>query len=198
MIAIVDYGMGNATSVKKAFDALKIKSLITSTKKDIQVADKILLPGVGSFGDAVDALHKLNIFQIIEEEVGLKKKPILGICLGMQLLADSSEESIGKKGFGFINTSCKKFDITLKVPHVGWNNITHNNSILFKNIPNNSDFYFVHSYHFHSSLQESSSSLEYGYTFTSSLESKNIYGVQFHPEKSQKYGLELLKNFGEL
>jgi len=198
MIAIVDYGMGNATSVKKAFDALKVESIITSNKEDLKLANKILIPGVGSFGDAVDALHKLDIFQTIKDEVLLQKKPILGICLGMQLLAESSEESIDKKGFGFIQTTCKKFDITLKVPHVGWNNITHNNSILFKNIPNESDFYFVHSYHFEEALLEASSSLEYGYTFTPSIEKQNIFGVQFHPEKSQKYGLELLKNFGDL
>ena len=197
MIAIVDYGIGNATSVKKAFDLLRIQTIITSTQADLQSADKILIPGVGSFGDAVDALHSLNIFQTIKDEVLLNKKPILGICLGMQLLADSSEESVDKKGFGFIQGSCKKFDIELKVPHVGWNNITHNDSILFQNIPNNSDFYFVHSYHFDILTNEKSSHLEYGYEFTSSIEKENIFGVQFHPEKSQQYGLELLKNFGE-
>jgi len=198
MIAIVDYGMGNATSVKKAFDFLKIPSMVTSTKEEIQAANKILIPGVGSFGDAVDALHELNIFQTIKDEVILKKKPILGICLGMQLLANSSQESPDKEGFGFIKTSCKKFNIDLKVPHVGWNNITHKNTVLFSNIPNDSDFYFVHSYYFDNSVIEQSSNLEYGCMFTTSVERENVFGVQFHPEKSQKYGLELLKNFGEL
>jgi glutamine amidotransferase len=116
----------------------------------------------------------------------------------MQLLAEGSKESLEKEGFGFIKTECKKFNIEEKVPHVGWNNITHNSSKLFKNIPNDTDFYFVHSYHFDILTDEKSSSLEYGYAFCSSVEKGHIFGIQFHPEKSQKYGLELLKNFGEL
>lgn len=198
MIVIIDYGMGNSISVKKAFDFLKIPSLISSKKDEIKKAEKLLIPGVGAFGDAVTALHQLDIFETIKEEVLLNKKPILGICLGMQLLAEASEESPHAEGFGFIKGSCKKFQINLKVPHVGWNNITHNNSTLFKNIPNNSDFYFVHSYHFDTTTKEKTSTLVYGYEFCSSLEKENIYGVQFHPEKSQKFGLELLRNFGGL
>jgi len=200
MICIIDYGMGNATSVKKAFDLLAIDSLISNNPEDIKSCEKLLIPGVGAFGDAVDALHTLKLFDVIKKEVVEHKKPILGICLGMQLFAKSSQESREKEGFGFIDTECKKFDIKLKVPHVGWNDIEieQKNSKLFKNIPNHSDFYFVHSYHFEETLTQKSSTLEYGYKFTSSIESENIYGVQFHPEKSQKYGLELLKNFGEL
>lgn len=197
MIAIIDYGMGNATSVKKAFDLLSIKSVITSKSEVIKESTKILIPGVGSFGDAIDSLHRLDIFQTIQEEVSKNNKPILGICLGMQLLAQYSEESPKKNGFGFIQGSCKRFNIDLKVPHVGWNNITHYNSKLFINIPNESDFYFVHSYHFDIGIKERSSMVNYSYNFTSSFEKNNIFGVQFHPEKSQQYGLQLLKNFGE-
>jgi len=200
MISIIDYGMGNSNSVKKALDFLNIKSEITSSIKTIKLADKILLPGVGAYSDAVDALHNLNIFDELKEKVLIKKTPILGICLGMQLLANSSEESKDKKGLSFIDTSCKKFTCDLKVPHVGWNDIDilKTDSPLFKNIPNHSDFYFVHSYHFDTNINEKSTIVEYGYKFTSSYEKDNIFGLQFHPEKSQKYGLEILKNFGNL
>jgi len=200
MIAIVEYGMGNANSVKKAFDFLGIKSIITSNQAEISTADKLLIPGVGAFGDAVDALHELSLFETILETVEVKQKPILGICLGMQLLTKGSEESKEKDGFSFLDTTCKKFTTHLKIPHVGWNDIQIDSSkdTLFKNIPNGSDFYFVHSFHLDAGLDHSSSHVEYAYNFTSSIEKENIFGVQFHPEKSQKYGLELLKNFGNL
>lgn len=200
MIAIIDYGMGNSNSVQKAFESLGIKSIITNKELEIKNSSKILIPGVGAFGDAIDALHRLNIFELIKDEALSRKKPLLGICLGMQLLASSSKESEGFEGFGFIDTVCKKFECDLKIPHVGWNDIeiTKQNSLLFKNIPNHSDFYFVHSYHFDANIAQRSSIVNYGYPFASSLEKDNIFGVQFHPEKSQKYGLELLKNFGEL
>ena len=200
MISIIDYGMGNSTSVKKAFDFLNIKCSITSSLDEIKKANKILIPGVGAYDDAIDALHSLNLFDELKELILIDKKPILGICLGMQLLANSSLESKDKKGFGFIDTECKKFDCNLKVPHVGWNNIeiVNKDSLLFKNIPDNSDFYFVHSYHFDENVAEKSSVVDYGYKFTSSLEKDNIFGLQFHPEKSQKYGLEILKNFGDI
>lgn len=200
MIAIIDYGMGNSNSVQKAFESLGIKSIITNKELEIKNSSKILIPGVGAFGDAIDALHRLNIFELIKDEALSRKKPLLGICLGMQLLASSSKESEGFEGFGFIDTVCKRFECDLKIPHVGWNDIeiTKQNSPLFKNIPNHSDFYFVHSYHFDANITQRSSIVNYGYPFASSLEKDNIFGVQFHPEKSQKYGLELLKNFGEL
>lgn len=200
MIAIIDYGMGNSNSVQKAFESLGIKSIITNKELEIKNSSKILIPGVGAFGDAIDALHRLNIFELIKDEALSRKKPLLGICLGMQLLASSSKESEGFEGFGFIDTVCKRFECDLKIPHVGWNDIeiTKQNSLLFKNIPNHSDFYFVHSYHFDANIAQRSSIVNYGYPFASSLEKDNIFGVQFHPEKSQKYGLELLKNFGEL
>jgi len=200
MISIIDYGMGNSASVKKAFDFLNIKCNITSSFDEIRKSDKLLIPGVGAYANAVDALHELRLFNELQELVLVKKKPILGICLGMQLLANSSQESVDKKGFRFIDTECKKFDCNLKVPHVGWNDIqiVKKDSILFKNIPNHSDFYFVHSYHFDENIDEKNSVVDYGYKFTSSIEKDNIFGVQFHPEKSQKYGLEILKNFGDI
>jgi len=200
MISIIDYGMGNSASVKKAFDFLNIKCCITHSLEEIKNSDKILIPGVGAFGDAVDALHSLNLFDELKELILMKEKPVLGICLGMQLLANSSQESEEKKGFGFIDTECKKFVCDMKVPHVGWNDIKilKEDSILLKNIPNHSDFYFVHSYHFDEDISEKSSVVDYGYKFTSSLEKENIFGVQFHPEKSQKHGLEILKNFGNI
>jgi len=200
MISIIDYGMGNSASVKKAFDFLNIKCNITSSLDEIKLSDKILIPGVGAYSDAVDALHELKLFEEIQELVLVKKKPILGICLGMQLLANSSEESSDKEGFGFIDTQCKRFECDLKIPHVGWNDIevVNKDSLLFKNVLNHSDFYFVHSYHFDENIDEKSSVVDYGYKFTSSIEKDNIFGVQFHPEKSQKYGLEILKNFGDI
>lgn len=156
MVAIINYGMGNSTSVKKAFDILGIQSIITNKADDIKNADKLLIPGVGAFGDAVDALHALNLFDVIKEEVLIHKKPILGICLGMQLLAHGSQESEGKNGFGFIDSQCIKFQSSLKIPHVGWNDIEilQKDSLLFKNIPDKSDFYFVHSYHFDINIDE--------------------------------------------
>ncbi|MBU0720415.1 imidazole glycerol phosphate synthase subunit HisH [bacterium] len=200
MVSIIDYGMGNSASVKKAFDFLNIPCRITNKAQDIKTADKLLIPGVGSYGDAIQALHALELFELLKEEVLVNKKPILGICLGMQLMGCSSAESEGVSGFGFIDSTCQRFDIDLKVPHVGWNNakIVNKDSRLFKNIPDNSDFYFVHSYHFGINTKEKSTTVKYGYDFASSFEKDNIFGVQFHPEKSQKYGLELLKNFGEL
>lgn len=200
MVAIIDYGMGNSNSVQKAFESLGIKSIITNKELEIISSSKIVIPGVGAFGDAISALNTLNIFELIKDEALNKKKPLLGICLGMQLLARASMESKGFEGFGFIETVCKKFECDLKIPHVGWNDIeiTKKDSLLFKNIPDHSDFYFVHSYHFDANIAQKSSVVEYGYPFASSLELDNIFGVQFHPEKSQKYGLEILKNFGEL
>lgn len=202
-VVIIDYGMGNLNSVKKALDRLKVESVISSKPEDIEESGKIILPGVGHFGKAMDNLRSLNLTASLDEAVLIKKKPILGICLGMQLLAKQSEEG-NAKGLGWIDASVIKFDVSdrfkFKIPQMGWNRINLNKkSLLVKDIPDHSEFYFVHSYHI--KLENRADSLcetEYDYVFSSAVERENIYGVQFHPEKSHDCGARLLKNFVEL
>ena len=203
MIVIIDYGMGNLRSVSKAFDAIDVEHIISSDPHSLETASKILLPGVGAFGDGMKNLQELGFIDVLKKEVIENKKPFLGICLGMQLLAKTSEEMGSHNGLGFIDAQIKRFDINtlnLKVPHVGWNNVKYkSSSSLFKNIPDSSDFYFVHSFHMISSNKKIiTGSTDYGYDFISSIQNENIYGCQFHPEKSQTYGLQILKNFSEL
>ncbi len=199
-IAIIDYGMGNLNSVKKKLTRLHCNAIITSNPKDIQTADRIILPGVGHFTKAMENLNNLKLIAILNEEVLIKKKPILGICLGMQLMAKSSEEG-NAKGLGWIDAEVVRFKVkdTLKhkIPHTGWNQINiAKESALMKNIPELSEFYFVHSYHLKTGnkniiLNET----EFEYRFVSAIEKDNIYGVQYHPEKSHDIGELLLKNF---
>ncbi len=201
MIVIIDYGMGNLRSVSKAFEALKIEHIISSDPMSLQQADKILLPGVGAFGDGMQNLKKLGFEEALTQEVIHKKKPLLGICLGMQLLAKTSEEMGQHRGLGFVNADIIGFQTQeLKVPHVGWNNVRYTQEgSLFKDIPDNSDFYFVHSFHMVSEDKGLATGVsDYGYEFISSVEQGNIFGCQFHPEKSQKHGLDILKNFSLL
>lgn len=199
-IAIIDYGMGNLRSVQKALDKINVDSIITNEHNTIKNSDKIILPGVGAFKDAMRNLQELNLVDLLNEEVLQKKKPFLGICLGMQLLGTVSEEFGETQGLGWIDAKIVKFSkSSLKIPHVGWNNVYHKDLPLFKNIPHETDFYFVHSYYlFDSDKKHSIGTCDYGINFTCAVEKENIFAVQFHPEKSQTYGLTLLKNFTNL
>lgn len=199
MIAIIDYKMGNLGSVKNALDSLNIDSVITSDINVIKSADKLILPGVGAFKQAMDNLKELNLIDTIKEEVN-NGKPILGICLGMQLLFTSSEEYGLTNGLNILSGRIIHFkENGLKIPHMGWNNLNiASGSKLFKGL-NNPYVYFVHSYHL---VTDNSNYLltktTYGYEFSCAVEYKNIYATQFHPEKSGDVGLKILKNFGDL
>ena len=199
-LVIIDYGMGNIKSVVSAFKYLNIDNIVISNKyDDIKTADKLLLPGVGSFFKAMENIKKLNLDTILKEVVLEDKKPILGICLGMQLLGSSSDEDGFTEGLNFIDAKCNKFDQSnLKVPHVGFNQVTINkNSKLFSGVEDQSDFYFTHSYKMSTQKDITMSNCMYGDSFIVAFEFNNIVGTQFHPELSQTNGLNILKKFIE-
>ncbi len=203
MIAVVDYNMGNLRSVENAF--LKIGSKVTIVKnpKEIKNYDKLILPGVGAFGDAMKHLKQSGLDEAIKEFASLGK-PLLGICLGMQLLLESSDEFGEHEGLGLICGKIRKFDkekfqTPLKVPHMGWNEIfVQKKTPLFKNLEKEFYLYFVHSYHAICESKYTIGESEYGYSFSSAINKDNIYGLQPHPEKSHKNGLQILKNFTEM
>jgi len=204
LIAIVDYNMGNLRSVEKSFSQYNCQVVVTNDHKIISKADKVVLPGVGSFKDGMRELQKLQLTDILNESIIRDKKPFLGICLGMQLIAKKSFENGETAGLGWIDADVVKFDFSdsennLKVPHVGWNSVAYkNNCSLFNEIPNDSDFYFVHSYHYKIYEDVSTGETRHGEMFTSSIQKNNIYGFQFHPEKSQSTGLKIISNFVNL
>jgi glutamine amidotransferase len=198
MVLIVDYGMGNIGSVAKVLKKLDVPFLISKKKEDIHKAEKIILPGVGAFGDGMNNLKSLNIEKPLREKVLGKRTPFLGICLGMQLLAEQGNEFGKNKGLGWIQGEVKKLETgSLRLPHMGWNSIDIMDHFLFRNISDN-DFYFVHSYHF-ACVDEKiiSAKCDYGEKFVAALHQDNIFGTQFHPEKSQESGIQLIKNFLE-
>ena len=194
MIVIIDYGLGNLGSVKNALDKLGVDSMVSKSVKDIEKATGLVLPGVGSATEGMKNLRKSGLNKVILKQIKLKK-PILGICLGMQLLFFLSEEG-NTECLNVIEGKVKKFNNKLKVPQIGWNQVKQKPSKLFLSIKDKSYFYFVHSYYCQASEEKIIiGSTEYGINFTSAIEDKNIFGVQFHPEKSGKDGLKLLKNF---
>lgn len=201
MIIIVDYGISNIGSVKNALDYLGYKSKISNTTLEVKKATKIIIPGNGSFGEGVKLLEKLKLINTLNELVLEKKIPVLGICLGYQLMLESSEEDPKFKGLGWIKGSVSKFKQrkNFSVPHVGWNKILFNDIKLAKNIPNNSRFYFDHS--FFTIIKEKNfkfGKTRYINTFQSVYEKGNIFGCQPHLEKSQTFGLKMLKNFCDI
>ncbi len=199
-VVIIDYGMGNLRSVQKAFEKNGARPKVSSLAKDIERADKIVLPGVGAFTAAVRELEKRKLLSIIKEKIE-SGALYLGLCLGLQLLFDESEESIGKakvKGLGVIEGRVRRFRGNMKIPHMGWNtiNIKKKNCPILKGIGPKDYFYFVHSYY--GVPQDSSwnlSQTRYGVDFCSSIWKDNIFATQFHPEKSQGSGLRIIKNF---
>lgn len=201
MIAIIDYGAGNLQSVKKALDFIGAESVITDNPEVINACDKILLPGVGSFGDAMNSMTEKRLVETVKQNA-LSGKPFLGICLGLQLLFEESEESPGVKGLGIFKGKIKKFpsDMGLKIPHIGWNSLSiKQNDTIFKGIPENSYVYFVHSYYLHAEDEKDVATVtNYGINFHSAVGKDNIFATQFHPEKSGDVGLQILKNFASM
>lgn len=199
-ITIIDYGMGNIHSVAKQILKYGIEIIISSTASEIKKSEKIILPGVGHFGEAMKNLYKLRLIEPLSEFVFLKKKPILGICLGMQIMSEYSEEG-NAQGLGWIGGNVVRFNIDdkqkFKVPHIGWNKIQQNKkSYILDDIKKDDEFYFVHSFHFIAKNNDDIlCTTEYGYPFTSAIEQENIFGVQFHPEKSHEAGNKILLNF---
>ncbi|MBI3290813.1 imidazole glycerol phosphate synthase subunit HisH [Candidatus Falkowbacteria bacterium] len=200
VLAIIDYQMGNVRSAAKAFELLGVETVVSNKFSDIQKASHLVLPGVGAFGDGMKHLNELGLIDILKDEVLEKKKPILGICLGMQLLGSDSEEFGRHQGLGFLKAPVKEFNLEgkdLKVPHVGWNNIRLiKDHPLFSGIKQDSVFYFVHSFHLvPEDGQITAATCNYGYDFPAIVAKENIFAVQFHPEKSQTVGLKMLENF---
>lgn len=199
MIAIIDYGMGNLRSVQKAFEKVGASATITQNPKDIKNAKKVVLPGVGAMKPAIEKLEALGLIPAIREAIK-SGKPFLGICLGLQLLFDESNEGGKVRGLGIIPGSVMRFT-KLKVPHMGWNQIQikSKDCAILKGISNLANVYFCHSYFVAPKDAAATVALtDYGVNFASAVTHKNIFGVQFHPEKSQETGLIILKNFTEL
>lgn len=204
MITIVDYGTGNLASIANMLNRIGCASVITSDADQIAHATKLILPGVGAFDTGMRNLSKLGLVEVLNRKAQEENVPILGICLGMQLFVSGSEEG-GRAGLNWIEGRVIKFktelfEKNLKIPHMNWNTVgTVKESKLFSDMDENPRFYFVHSYHVQlNSDQDLLATTNYGYPFASALERENIAGVQFHPEKSHKFGMKLLKNFAEM
>ncbi len=198
--AVIDYGMGNIDSVKRAIEECGGNVVVTDKSDVLEEVTHIVLPGVGSFADGMKNIIARDLFRILHKQVIMNKIPFLGICLGMQLLAGNSLEDGNTKGFGWIEAEVIKLvpnNPDIKVPHMGWNEVIFQKpSVLSEGIPKGKDFYFVHSYHM---LCRNKSDIlattDYCGNFVSAICKDNIFGVQFHPEKSQRYGMKLLANF---
>lgn len=197
MIAIIDYDAGNIKSVEKALQYLGEEAVITRDAGEILMADKVILPGVGAFGDAMEKLNRYGLVPVIHEVVE-KGIPFLGICLGLQLMFESSEEAPGVEGLGLLKGKIVRIPEGdgLKVPHMGWNSLSFpKEGRLFAGIPENSYVYFVHSYYLQAEEDIVTATAEYGVTIHASVEKGNVFACQFHPEKSSTVGLSILKNF---
>ena len=202
MISIVDYGLGNILAFANIYKRLDIPVNVVSNATELATATKIILPGVGSFDWAMSKLNQSGMRDVLDELVN-KQTPVIGVCVGMQMMANSSEEGM-KKGLGWIDATVCRFDdsrfqLTTHLPHMGWNDVKPvKQGPLFDGLENDARFYFLHSYYFsHHHDEQVLAQTEYGGLFTSSVHHGNIYGVQFHPEKSHHWGVRLLKNFAE-
>ena len=204
MIAIVDYGLGNVQAFANIYKRLNIPATLASNAETLAQADRIILPGVGSFDWAMQCLQRAGLRQALDEQVMDRKVPVLGVCVGMQMMARSSEEG-NEPGLGWIDAEVRRFAFTpdnhkLMLPHMGWNDIEPTqSSALLKDLDAESRFYFLHSYFFAPDNEEEViANADYGSTFACGVQAGNCYGVQFHPEKSHGWGIQLLKNFAEM
>lgn len=197
-IAIIDYGSGNVGSVQNALDYLGVKSILTNNANEIKNADKVILPGQGRFGDVMNKLRQRKLDEVLIKEIS-QGKPCLGICIGLQILFEKSEEDVGIKGLGLIKGKVRRFQTKLKVPQIGWNQVEQKKeSILFNGL-NKNNYYFVHSFFVEPTNNPVIlSKTDYGGNFVSAIEKDNVFAVQFHPEKSGITGLKLLRNFCEV
>ena len=204
MISIIDYGLGNLKALANIYKRLNIDVEFVKTVEQLKSAEKIILPGVGAFDHAMGQLNRSGMREKLDELVLIEKVPVIGICVGMQMLAKRSDE--GKlEGLSWIDADIIKFDLNLinqkpKLPHMGWNDVNPiGNNPLFHNLDTNSIFYFLHSYYFScNNPNDEIAKSDYGLDFTCAVNHNNIFGVQFHPEKSHQYGIQLLKNFANL
>lgn len=198
MHVIIDYGMGNLSSVQRAFEKLGMNVKISNKKEDLESAKSLILPGVGAFRDAIGALNESGLSDVIREQV-LKGKNIIGICLGMQLLYEKGYEYGELQGLGLIRGSIEYLDVSLKVPHMGWNNLRFKKSDpILKYIKEDEYVYFVHSYYAVSDNSELVAYSQYGKLIPAIVKNNNIYGIQFHPEKSGDTGLNILRAYKEI
>jgi len=204
VISVIDYGLGNVQAFANVYKRLDIPVNVAKSIDDLAETNKIILPGVGSFDSAMQQFNSSGMRKLIEQMVLEEEIPILGVCVGMQMLANSSEE--GKlSGLGWVDGNVKKFDVVSmsqiqNLPHMGWNNVTFETEFdLFKDIKVENKFYFLHSYYFDCRNDSNIIGVtDYGFNFTSAIKKKNIFGVQFHPEKSHHNGSQLLKNYSEI
>ena len=200
MIAIIDYGAGNLHSVKNALDFLNAESIVTGDSETILNADKVILPGVGAFGDAMKCLEKSRLVETVKA-VAKSGKPLLGICLGLHLMFEESDETPGVKGLGIFKGKIVKIPEKdgLKIPHMGWNSLKlSGDGRLFKDLPEDPYVYFVHSYYLKAEENIVKARTWYSTDIDASVEKGNVFACQFHPEKSSRIGLQILKNFAEL
>jgi glutamine amidotransferase len=198
-VAIIDYGVGNLRSVEKAFAAVDIDAVVTGDKQRLMAAERLVLPGVGAFGTCMSELHRHGFVELVLERVE-NGTSLLGVCVGMQMLFEESSEFGRTKGLGLLKGRVRRFDDGLVIPHVGWNQVSKKStSPLMNGIPDQSFFYFVHSYYCEPADESAlAGETDYGVRFCSVIAKGNICGVQFHPEKSQTSGLQLLKNFANI
>lgn len=203
MLVVVDYGVGNLASIQNMFKRTGTEAIVSKDKSVLEQATKIVLPGVGAFDTCAEKLKESGLVDLLTEKVNIKKTPVLGVCVGMQLLTQGSDEGI-LPGLGWVKGRIVKFNQTvldsgLKIPHMGWADVElKKQSMLFSDMYDEPRFYFVHSYH--AVLTNAADELltaRHGYVFTAALQKENIIGVQFHPEKSHKYGMKLLDNFAK-
>ncbi len=201
-VAIIDYGIGNLRSVEKAFTSQGIEAVVTRDEKTLRAADKLVLLGVGAFGYAMESLRKLGFDELVIEAAGAGK-PLIGLCVGLQMMFDEGHEFGVHKGLGLLPGRVIKFPDGVRIPHVGWNEVEYRDRSgdlpIFNGLPDRSFYYFVHSYYVEATAEDSIiGETEYGIRFPSICGRENVIGVQFHPEKSQATGLRLLRNFAML